>query len=152
VELVSMWRYTLWSILALFILGGIGPHIFSFSAAWSRGIAAVAAGLFGLFTGAVITPILLPWLPGRAFAMRGAIAGVATGIMGILIFSASLGWLNSLALLLTVAAVSSWCAMHFTGSSTFTSPSGVEKEMRQAIPFQAAALLVAGLCWIASAF
>ncbi len=147
-----MWRYTLWSILALFILGGIGPQIFSFSAAWSRGITAVTAGLLGLFTGAVITPILLPWLPGRAFAMRGAIAGLATGMMGLLIFSASLGWLNSLALLLAVAAVSSWCAMHFTGSSTFTSPSGVEKEMRQAIPAQAAVLLVGGLCWLAAAF
>ena len=152
VELVSMWKYTLWSILALFILGGIGPQIFSFSAAWSRGITAVAVGLLGLFTGAVITPILLPWLPGRAFAMRGAIAGLVIGLMGILIFSASLGWLSSLALLLAVAAVSSWCAMHFTGSSTFTSPSGVEKEMRQAIPAQAAVLLVGGLCWLAAAF
>jgi hypothetical protein len=42
--------------------------------------------------------------------------------------------------------------MHFTGSSTFTSPSGVEKEMRKAIPGQAAALLIGGLCWLASAF
>ena len=152
VELVSMWKYTLWSILALFILGGIGPQVFSFSAAWSRGITAVAVGLLGLFTGAVITPILLPWLPGRAFAMRGAIAGLVIGVIGILVFSASLDWLNSLALLLAVAAVSSWCAMHFTGSSTFTSPSGVEKEMRQAIPAQAAVLLVGGLCWLAAAF
>jgi len=152
VELVSMWRYILWSILALFILGGIGPQIFSFSAAWTRGITAVASGLLGLFTGAVITPILLPWLPGRAFALRGATAGLATGFIGVLLFSTSLGWLNSLALLLAVSAVSSWCAMHFTGSSTFTSPSGVEKEMRQAIPAQAASLLVGGFCWIASVF
>ena len=152
VELVSMWRYVLWSILALFILGGIGPQIFSFSAAWTRGIPAVASGLLGIFTGAVITPVLLPWLPGRAFALKGATVGIATGFIGVLFFSASLGWLNSLALLLAVSAVSSWCAMHFTGSSTFTSPSGVEKEMRQAIPAQAAALLVGGLCWIASVF
>ncbi len=152
VELVSMWRHILWSIPVLFILGGISPELFSFSAAWSRGITAIASGLLGLFSGAVITPILLPWLPGRAFALRGAIAGLAAGFMGILLFSASLGWLNSLALILGVSAVSSWCGMHFTGSSTFTSPSGVEKEMRQAIPAQAATLLVGGLCWIASVF
>ena len=152
VELVSMWRYALWSILVLFILGGIGPHFFSFPAAWNRGSSAVASGLLGLFTGAVVTPILLPWLPGRAFALRGAVAGLATGLLGVLLFSASLDWLNSLALLLAVSAVSSWCAMHFTGSSTFTSPSGVEKEMRQAIPAQAAALLAGGLCWMTSAF
>jgi hypothetical protein len=152
VELVNMWRYALWSILVLFILGGIGPQFFTFSAAWTRGITATASGLLGLFTGAVITPILLPWLPGRSFALRGSIAGLVTGFISIWLFSASLDWLNSLALLLAVSAVSSWCAMHFTGSSTFTSPSGVEKEMRQAIPVQAATLLVGGLCWLASAF
>lgn len=152
VELVSMWQHVLWSILALFILGGIGPQIFSFSTAWTRGGAAVAAGLAGLFTGAVIAPLLLPWLPGRAFAIKGASAGLAVGLLGVLLFNESLNWLNSLALITTVSAVSSWCAMNFTGSSTFTSPSGVEKEMRQTIPAQVAAMLVGGLCWLVSAF
>ena len=112
----------------------------------------ICSGLFGVFTGAVLVPVLLPWLPGRAFAMKGAIAGLAAGFAGIIILHASLDWLNSLAMLIAVTAVSSWCAMHFTGSSTFTSPSGVEKEMRQAIPAQAAALLVGGACWLAAAF
>jgi hypothetical protein len=152
VELVSMWRQTLWSILALFLLGGVGSHIFSLTAALNRGGAAILTGLVGLFAGAVLTPLLLPWLPGRLFAMKGAITGLAVGFMGALLFGASLNWLNSLALIMAVAAVSSWCAMNFTGSSTFTSPSGVEKEMRKAIPAQAAALLVGGLCWIATAF
>jgi hypothetical protein len=152
VELVSMWRHILWSMLALFILGGIGPQFFSFSAASTRGSAAVAAGLVGLLTGAVIVPLLLPWLPGRAFAKKGAAAGLAAAVLGALVFVDSLSWLNTLALILTVSAISSWCAMHFTGSSTFTSPSGVEKEMRKAIPGQAAALLIGGLCWLASAF
>ncbi len=152
VELVSMWRQTLWSILALFLLGGVGSHIFSLTAALNRGGAAILTGLAGLFAGAVLTPLLLPWLPGRLFAMKGAITGLAVGFTGALLFGASLNWLNSLALIMAVAAVSSWCAMNFTGSSTFTSPSGVEKEMRKAIPAQAAALLVGGLCWIATAF
>jgi len=73
-------------------------------------------------------------------------------LLGIVLLYASLDWLNSMALLIAVTTVSSWCAMHFTGSSTFTSPSGVEKEMRQAIPAQAAALLVGGGCWLAAAF
>ena len=152
VELINMWRQVLWSMLALFILGGIGPQIFSFSAAATRGGAAVAAGLVGLLTGAVVVPVLLPWLPGRAFALKGSIAGLAVGFLGALLFTASLSWLNTLALITMVAAIASWCAMHFTGSSTFTSPSGVEKEMRQAIPAQAAALLTGGVCWLASAF
>lgn len=152
VELVHMWRQILYSIAALAILGGIGPDFFSFSAAWSRGGAAIATGLLALLTGAVLTPIMLPWLPGRAFAMKGAVTGLAVGFITALIFAEPLEWLNTLALIMALSAISSWCAMNFTGSSTFTSPSGVEKEMRQAIPAQAAALLVGALCWLAAAF
>ena len=152
VELVYMWKHTLYSIVALLILGGIGPELFSFSAAGSRGGAAVATGIMALLTGAVLTPVLLPWIPGRAFAKKGAITGLAIGFAASLVFSDSLGWLNTLALIIATATISSWCAMHFTGSSTFTSPSGVDKEMRQAIPAQAAALLVGALCWLAAAF
>jgi hypothetical protein len=152
VELVNMRRQIMWSILVLLVLGGIGPQFFSLSAAWSRGGAAVCSGLLGVFSGAVLVPILLPWLPWRAFAMKGAITGFVAGLLVVIFLHASLNWLNAMALLIAVTTVSSWCAMHFTGSSTFTSPSGVEKEMRQAIPAQAAALLVGGLCWLAAAF
>lgn len=152
VELVNMRRQILGGLLVLLVLGGIGRQIFSFTAAWQRGGSAAAAGLLGVLTGAVLVPALLPWLPGRMFAVKGAIAGVLTAFPLLLFFHTSLGWLNALALLALVAAVASWCAMHFTGSSTFTSPSGVEKEMRRAIPAQAAALLAGGICWLAGAF
>jgi hypothetical protein len=42
--------------------------------------------------------------------------------------------------------------MNFTGSSTFTSPSGVEKEMRRFIPVQGIAALLAGIVWLAGGF
>jgi hypothetical protein len=42
--------------------------------------------------------------------------------------------------------------MSFTGSTTFTSPSGVEKEMRRAIPLQGVAVLLAGVLWIYGGF
>jgi len=91
-------------------------------------------------------------LPGRAFALKGAVSGLVIGLLAVILLYNSLDWLNAMALLLVVTTVSSWCAMHFTGSSTFTSPSGVEKEMRQAVPAQAAVLLVGGICWLAAAF
>jgi len=152
IELVNMRKQILWSLLALFVLGGIGPEIFSFSAAWSRGGTAALTGLAGVITGAVLTPLLLPWLPGQAFAMKGAVAGFVLSLVTLIAFGTAFSWYNALAILLTVTAIASWCAMHFTGSSTFTSPSGVEKEMRQAIPAQAATLLVGVICWLAGAF
>jgi hypothetical protein len=152
VELTGMGKTIIRATLVLFLLGGIGRGIFSLSAAWSRGGGAVAAGLAGLLAGAVLTPVFLPWIPGRAFALKGALAGAAVAVLIGLSKWNSLGLLNGSALLLAVPAVASWCGMNFTGSTTFTSPSGVEKEMRRAIPLQAAALLVAGTVWIAGAF
>lgn len=152
VEITVLWKKVLWTALALFVLGGIGPEIFSLSAAWQRGLGAIAVGLTGVVSGAVITPTLLPWLPGKAFAFKGAITGAAISLLGLVPLAGKLGFGNSLAALLGLTAVSSFVAMNFTGSSTFTSPTGVEKEMRQAIPFQLASLLVAGVAFIWAAF
>jgi len=152
VELTVLWKKILWAALALFILGGIGPQIFSLSSAWSRGLGAIAIGLAGVIAGAVITPTLLPWLPGKAFAVKGAITGAAISLLGLVLCTGNPGFGNSLAALLMLTAVSSFTAMNFTGSSTYTSPTGVEIEMRQAIPFQLAALLVAAVAFIWAAF
>ena len=151
VEMTVFWKNILWSALILFILGGIGPSIFSPSAAWTRGGAAILTGLIGLVTGAVITPTLLPWIPGRAFALKGAIAGLAINFL-LLPITGSHGLTIVLATLLSLTAVASFAAMNFTGSSTYTSPSGVEKEMRKAIPLQIGALIIAGISWIWTAF
>jgi hypothetical protein len=51
-----------------------------------------------------------------------------------------------------MVAVSSYLAMNFTGSTPFTSPSGVEKEMRRAIPLQLAAVVMAAGLWLGAAF
>jgi acetyl-CoA decarbonylase/synthase complex subunit gamma len=41
-----------------------------------------------------------------------------------------------------MTAISSFLAMNFTGSSTFTSLSGVKKEMKISVPFQIGFALV----------
>jgi hypothetical protein len=152
VEITSMLKPLAWGIGLLLLLGGIGPGLFSPAAALTRGGAALAAGLAGMLAGTVLVPVLLPWLPGRMFAVKGALVGLLVAGTGVAIGAARLGGLNSAALLLALPAVSAWCAMHFTGSTPFTSPSGVEKEMRRTIPFQAAALLAGGICWLLAAF
>jgi hypothetical protein len=150
---VSVLRKTiLYAIAALFILSGIGSDIFSFTAAWQRGTAALVPGLAGILAGCVITPALLPWLPSRLFAAKGALVGLAIACLLALVFYRQAAVPELIALFLFVASIASYTAMNFTGSSTFTSPSGVEKEMRIALPWQAASLLIAGLLWIGSAF
>lgn len=152
VEVTILRKPIVISIILLFILSGIGSDIFSVTAAWQRGIAAVFAGLAGVFTGCILTPVLLPWLPTRAFASKGALLGLITATVLALgpYRTADISGMFSLYLL--IIAVASYTAMNFTGSTTFTSPSGVEKEMRIAIPCQALATLGAALLWIGASF
>ncbi|MGD9079251.1 MAG: mercury methylation corrinoid protein HgcA [Desulfobacterales bacterium] len=152
VELAHLPKPSLWVLLAAFLISGIGIHVFSFSAAWLRGVMLAAAYAAGILAGAVATPTLLPWIPGRSFALKGAIIGVLSAAGIVALFRSDLQLLGALALILWTTAVSSYLAMNFTGSTPFTSPSGVEKEMRKAIPLQAAALLLALVAWVASAF
>jgi hypothetical protein len=152
VELTGNLKTALWLLPLLWLLGGFGPGIFSLHAALARGDAVVAAALAALVTGAVLAPTLLPWLPGRAFAAKGAALGGAVALLAILLAWGRLGSLNALALLLALPAAASYLTMKFTGSTPYTSPSGVEKEMRRAIPLQALALMVAAATWFAAAF
>ncbi len=152
VELTGMLRYLLWAAAILLILGGIGEGGYSLANALSRGGTAILAVITGLLAGAVLTPVLLPWLPGRAFSLKGALSGAAVGITIAVFFAETFWTLDTAALLLAVGAVSSYSAMNFTGSTTYTSPSGVEKEMRRAIPCQLAAVAGAAIAWFGAAF
>lgn len=141
-----------WALLGLFLVSGLGPGFFSLSAAWSRGLAALAAAAVAILAGAVATPVLLPWLPGRAFAAKGAVAGGAGAVALAAANWGSLGGIELLALGLAVPTLSSYAAMNFTGATPFTSPSGVEREMRRALPWQLGVGVTALLAWLISAF
>jgi hypothetical protein len=152
VELVGLLRPAGWASLALFLLAGIGPGVYSPAAAWHRGLAAVGVLAAGILGGAVMTPAILPWIPGRAFSAKGALVGCVLAVGVALRYRDAPGVLPLLPLLMVLPAVSSFVAMNFTGSTPFTSPSGVEKEMRRAIPVQAASAALAGIFWIGEAF
>jgi hypothetical protein len=152
VELSLIVKPSLAILLAVFVLAGISPDIFSFSAAWLRGLNGAAAYLLGVVAGAVIVPTFLPWLPTRQFYIKGLLTGVIAGIIMILLLGSSITRLESMALLFLATSVSSYAAMNFTGATPYTSPSGVEKEMRQGIPIQIIAVVIAIVTWVAAPF
>lgn len=91
-----------------------------------------------LIVGCVLTPVLLPWIPCRAFSLKGWILGLLWAI-AVIFFNtwsapASFSLIRGIGYLLVLPSISSFYAMNFTGSSTYTSFSGVLKEMRAAIP------------------
>jgi len=102
----------------------------------SGGVALLGAVL----TGTVITPMLLPWVPGRAFSLKGGQVGLAWALAvsaynwNFLSEVGLPGITNRIAALLAIPAISAYLAFNFTGSTTYTSMSGVRKEMRLALP------------------
>jgi hypothetical protein len=150
VELSIVAKYLIWVALGAVVISGIGPGIFSMGQAWHRGLLFLAACLGGVAAGCVFTPALLPWIPGTAFAAKGALLGLITGLAAAT--AAGTGWLEALLMAVCAAALSSFLAMNFTGATPFTSPSGVEKEMRRAIPVQVAAMVVVVAGWVGAAF
>jgi hypothetical protein len=117
----------------LFILNALGLGRF--------GATELLAFLGAVASGCVLTPALLPWIPGHAFAFKGFVIGLLWALTVILFIGgiSQTGILETLAYLLLLPTISAYTAMNFTGSSTYTSPSGVNKEMRIAIPIMLAA-------------
>lgn len=112
-------------------------------------------GIIGaVLVGAVVSPILLPWLPGRAFSFKGGILGLIWAICFLFMNGIpsvpDFGWLKAIAYLLLLPTLSGFLTLNFTGSSTYTSLSGVDREMKTAIPIMFFAALFAILLMLAS--
>jgi hypothetical protein len=156
IELVDALKWTLMVLPAFFVLGGLGaPAAFWFNAL-NYGIFAIVALLAALVAGSVLTPLLLPWLPGRAFSIKGLEMGLVTALILLAFRAGNLGaWQGRLEILgwfLMIPALSAFLAMNLTGASTYTSLSGVKKEMKWAVPFEIAGGAM-GLClWLGSRF
>lgn len=156
VELVSALKWSLVILPAFFLLGGLGSASDFWSGALNHGLLAVFYLLGALLAGAILTPVLLPWLPGRAFSQKGLIMGLITTLLitvfGIFYFNIQMGFLNILAWFFLAPAVSAYLAMNFTGASTYTSLSGVRKEMRWAVPFEITSGMTGLILWVGSRF
>lgn len=88
--------------------------------------------VFSIFSAVFIFPILLPFLTGRSFSFKGFVLGGLT--IAIYNFFAYGTAFTNLILYLTALPIVSFISMNFTGSTTFTSLSGVIKEMKIYIP------------------
>ena len=149
-------RYALLAALLFFVLSGLGPGIYSTTRALADGPLSATILLTTALASAIATPILLPWLPGRPFSVKGLWIGLALalGIWGLSYanpetFSSRL---SLVAWFLIVPAVSSFIALGFTGASTYTSLSGVRREMRIALPIQITCAAIGLGLWIAGRF
>lgn len=152
VEFYLLARSLWWIVPLLFVISGIGPSIYSINQAWDRGLVLIAATSAGIGSGTILVPLLLPYLPGRPFSLKGLVPGIISGGFLVYLLLDNRSVYECGAAWLWVCSVSSYLAMNFTGSTPFTSGSGVEWEMKRAIPLQILAAVVAALLWLLAPF
>jgi hypothetical protein len=126
VELLGYFIYIVIAAVALYFLGG-----------WTGSLLVILA----IVSGAVLFPLLLPWLPTRDFSTKGWSLGLVVTLVVVLMNTL---WLkadistahkitNAASNLLIWPPVTAFIALNFTGASTFTSRSGVKAEMHSYI-------------------
>jgi hypothetical protein len=130
IELTNPFKYLVIVTAVLWILSLLGLRLLSWGALYPY--------LGAILIGGFFVPILLPWIPGRAFAWKGWLLGMLWAVLvnvhqGLLPLTPA-SWQPAAVHFLLLPAISAFLAMGFTGSSTYTSLSGVLKEMRSAVP------------------
>ena len=112
--------------LAMYFLGG----------AWAG-----AAVLVTVLSGLLLFPALLPWLPGTDFTSKGLFLGLLAALpfaIAMLLRQPEAAWWlrtgKALCYLLSIPPLVAYLALLYTGSTTFTSRSGVKQEIFTYIP------------------
>jgi hypothetical protein len=129
------------------------PTVAVAAALWLVGARLAAwAVVAAVLAGTALFPALLPWLPTREFSPKGfilggavvapfavaAVSGSGAGTAGMVGGGALwLRLLSTLAYLLTLPPVTAFLALNFTGATTFTSRTGVKREIATYIPVMA---------------
>ena len=156
VELVATLKSLAIILPILFLAGGIVGRGTFWDNAMNFGVRAILGILTAVFAGAILSPVLLPWLPGRAFSCKGLSIGLFAALLfvslGRLGSGSSANGLEIMSWFFIIPAISAYLAMNFTGASTYTSLSGVKREMRFALPLEIAAAIIGVGLWLTSLY
>jgi len=155
-ELTIWIKYVIFITAGFLLLAGVGPGWYSWERVISVGTFSAVLFLVAFVMSTAITPVLRPWLPGRSFSGKGVWVGLVLVLVLALYEWRHPGtfenWLSATGWFLMIPAMASFVAMNYTGTSTYTSLSGVRREMRVAVPLQ---IISAGLgvgLWLVGRF
>ncbi|MFO7534230.1 MAG: mercury methylation corrinoid protein HgcA [Kiritimatiellia bacterium] len=146
-ELVIHFNRMLFVGVLLALLAGVTGWAYSGSAVRHLGGPALLLWLASYVAAGLLGPLLLPWLPSRVFSVKGAVLGLGLGLLGVWLAVPDWSQMRGAGWLLLVTAGASHLLLNYTGSTTFTSPSGVRREVRAALPVQIALGVIGLLTW-----
>ncbi len=143
-EIVPVMKKFPWFAAAVLLIFGLQPSGILYYEAWAGGLPFLMLTLIAVFSGAFMTPVLLPFVPFRSFAVKGWIIGMIStvfAVYGINMIRDDHVLLRG-AMYLLFPMLSSYIAIQFTGSTTFTGMSGVKKELKIGVPVYVGAAAV----------
>ena len=131
----AIFKFFIFAFVVLLFFG-IQPKGILFKSAWYCGEPFLLLGLTSILAGSFITPVFLPFIPFRPFALKGWLIGMLLTMFLIFLFNFQ-EQKNILILVIEILffpMASSYLSLQFTGSTTFTNMSGVKKELKIALP------------------
>ena len=150
---LSYGKYYLLLIPFIFLaLSGLNGNGYSFDMAWKNGGFAIVNLAAAYTAGCVLNPILLPWIPFRRFSLKGLALGCIMALLLLNFHFLGSSVIEIISWFLIMGGISSFLALNFTGSSTYTSLSGVQKEMKLALPTQIGFSTFGFIGWIITRF
>ena len=152
VELFYAKNYLILVPAIFFILAGLNPSGFSVDYSWTNGGRAVINLCAAYLSGCVLTPMLLPVIPFKRFSLKGLVIGWLMSILMLYFNFLGTSIIEVVSWFLIIGVISSFMAMNFTGTSTFTSLSGVQKEMKISLPVQICGAALGFIGWIITRF
>ena len=133
-------------LLALFAVCSVAAAVGSGDYGLNHFLLSAVRLVMAFLGGVVLGPILFPWLPGRAFAVKGAFSGILTlmvmFLFGLLPWGNGAEILQSAGWILLTLSISSFLMLAYTGSSPYTSLSGTQIETRIGFRLQSTAAVI----------
>jgi len=128
--------YLLGAMAVMFLISGLSGNGISYKDFSVDGGPSILNIFLAYVSGIVITPMFLPYIPARPFSLKGFYTGSLIFLTLLYAGHAGKNIFEIISWFLIITSISSFLAMNFTGSSTYTSLSGVKKEMKISLPLQ----------------
>ncbi|MFH1729346.1 MAG: mercury methylation corrinoid protein HgcA [Pseudomonadota bacterium] len=130
-ELNIALKKSVYIILIVLFFFGLESKGIMFSSIIEYSLPFIILLLISIFSGSLLTSALLPILPSRSFIIKGYFLGFIITFISLIILSisSSLNIFFIISSLLFFPTVSSYLAFNLTGCTTYTSMSGVKKEL-----------------------
>ncbi|MBS4538522.1 acetyl-CoA synthase subunit gamma [Clostridium sp. D2Q-11] len=144
-ELIISLRYFIMIPILLFILNLISGQDLGIEKVLNLTILESIPYLGAFIIGTLVVPLLLPIIPFRSFSLKGVVIGIIWSMVTAYIrnmLMLDFQWIILIANGLILTSIITVLSLNFTGSSTYTSFSGVMKETVWTYPFVILASLI----------